>query len=48
MESREASEKLTVFDPEKPLYQRLHVCEYLRELEEEVEGNPPPSCAGAR
>ena len=29
--------KLTVFDPEKPIYEKRHVCVYLRELADEAE-----------
>ncbi|MCX8023042.1 MAG: hypothetical protein N2745_09760 [Syntrophorhabdaceae bacterium] len=33
----ETPKNLTTFDPDKPPYQRLHLCIYLRELLEEAE-----------
>lgn len=34
---REMPAHVSTFDPEKPPYQTLHLCIYLRELEEEEE-----------
>jgi hypothetical protein len=36
-EKTEVPAHVTTFDPEKPPYQTLHLCIYLRELEEEKE-----------
>lgn len=33
-----------VFDPEKPIYQKLHVCMYLAELEEEAQKESDITC----
>jgi hypothetical protein len=35
---------LMVFDPEKPIYQKLHVCMYLAELEEEAQKESDITC----
>jgi len=43
-EKREVPAHVTVFDSEKPPYQTLHLCIYLRELEEEKEHNIVTSC----
>ncbi len=36
-ERLEELSRLSVFDPEKPPFETLHLCIYLRELEEEKE-----------
>jgi hypothetical protein len=36
-EKPEVPAHVTVFDPEKPPFQTLHLCIYLREMEEEKE-----------
>ena len=37
-ENEEKSLNLTTYKPEEEIFQRLHLCEYLRELSEIVEG----------
>jgi len=36
-EKSEVPKPVTVFDPQKPPFETLHLCNYLRELEEEKE-----------
>jgi len=36
----ETQENLIVFDPDKPVYQRLHLCVYLRDLLDDTEKTP--------
>ena len=34
----EKPKELTLYDPENPVFQKLYLCEYLRELDEAAEG----------